>query len=49
MNKKKAEFEFDKNGNWIKKTTYDLAVEDGKPVYRPVAIVQKKITYFESK
>ena len=49
VDKKKAEFEFDEKGNWIKKTRYDLAVEDGKLVFKPVIIVQRKISYYDSK
>lgn len=49
IDKKKAEFEFDEKGNWIKKTHYDLTVEDGKPVFKPALIVQRKITYRDSK
>ena len=49
LDKKKAEFELDANGNWVKKTRYDLAIENGKPVFKPTIIVHRKITYYDSK
>jgi hypothetical protein len=49
IDKKKAEFEFDKKGNWIKKTHYDLHIVDGKPVLKPAVIIQRKIIYYDPK
>jgi len=41
IEKKKSEFELDKNGNWIKKTVSELTSEDGKLVYKPVKAVNR--------
>lgn len=49
IGKKKAEFEFDSKGNWTKRTKFEMAVLDGKLVYQPVEMTNRKITYFETK
>lgn len=49
IGKRKSEFEFDAKGNWIKETRYELAEIDGKLVYQPVKMINRKITYFDTK
>jgi hypothetical protein len=49
IDKKKSEFEFDAKGNWIKETRYELAEIDGKLIYQPVKMINRKITYFDTK
>lgn len=46
---KKSEFEFDAKGNWVKETRYELAESGGKLAYQPVKVINRKITYFETK
>lgn len=49
ISKKKTEFEFDAKGNWIKETRYNLSVTEGKLIYQPVKMINRKITYFDTK
>jgi hypothetical protein len=49
IGKKKSEFEFDEQGNWIKHTKYEPSFEGKKLVYKPVTIVNRKIFYFGKK
>lgn len=49
ISKKKYEFEFDKNGNWIKKIISNLTAKNGKMVYIPEKAVNRTIRYFEKK
>lgn len=39
-------YEFDKQGNWVKKTTSLEAVENGKSVFKPMYVLFRTITYF---
>jgi hypothetical protein len=49
IGKKQSEFQFDKQGNWIKQTKYEPSLEGANLVYKPVAIVNRKIVYFDKK
>jgi hypothetical protein len=49
VNKKKSEFEFDERGNWITQIKYELSLENDKVVYKPVARINRKIIYFDTK
>lgn len=49
IGKKKSEFEFDEKGNWIKQTKFESVIKEGKLVYKPVMIIDRKISYFETK
>ncbi len=49
INKKMSEYEFDKQGNWTKQTRFEPAMEEGKLIYKPVTIISRKITYFDTK
>jgi hypothetical protein len=37
---------FDEKGNWTKKTTSKLVVENGKEVYKPLYVDYQTITYY---
>lgn len=49
VGKKKIEYELDNRGSWVKATKFDLVSEDGKVFYKPLVIVNRKITYFDTK
>lgn len=49
LNKKKSEFEFDSKGNWIKETRFELVEINGKLIYQPIKMINRKITYFDTK
>jgi hypothetical protein len=38
--------EFDKQGNWTKRTTLKAVVKDGKEIFEPAWTTFRKITYF---
>jgi hypothetical protein len=38
--------EFDKQGNWTKRTTLKAVVKDGKEIFEPAWTTYRKITYF---
>lgn len=45
--KYKYAYEFDKNGNWIKKITSKEVTEDGKTFFKPLYINYRTIGYYE--
>lgn len=49
INQKQSEFQFDRQGNWIKQTKYEPSLERESLVYKPVAVVNRKIIYFDKK
>ena len=40
-------YEFDKNGNWIKKITSKEVTENGKTFFKPLYIYYRTISYYE--
>ncbi|HEX8636131.1 MAG TPA: hypothetical protein VF703_18565 [Pyrinomonadaceae bacterium] len=49
IGKKQSEFQFDGQGNWIKQTKYEPSLVGENLVYKPVAVVNRKIIYFDKK
>jgi hypothetical protein len=49
IGKKQSEFQFDKQGNWIKQTKYEPSLKGENLVYQPMAVVNRKIIYFDKK
>ena len=49
IEKKKIEYELDNLGSWTKATKFELVAEGGKVFYKPVTIINRKITYFDTK
>ena len=39
-------YEFDKQGNWIKKSASREVIENGKAVFKPFSVLFRSITYF---
>ena len=40
-------YEFDKKGNWIKKTTSKEVTEEGKTFFKPLYIYYRTLSYYE--
>lgn len=49
IGKRKYEYEFDKQGNWIKKSDLALKEKDGKSDWKLMNVVYRKIEYFDTK
>ena len=45
--KYKYVYEFDKKGNWIKKTTSNEVTEEGKTFFKPLYVNYRIISYYE--
>ncbi len=49
ISKRKYEYEFDNQGNWKKKSDYELREKDGKSDWKLMNVVYRKIEYYDSK
>ncbi|HEX8636459.1 MAG TPA: hypothetical protein VF692_00240 [Pyrinomonadaceae bacterium] len=49
LGKRKLEYEFDKQGNWIKQSHYSWEEENGKFDWKLMRIEYRKINYYDSK
>lgn len=49
VGKRKYEYEFDKQGNWIKKSDFAWKEKDGKSDWKLMNVVYRKIVYFDTK
>ncbi len=49
IGKRKYEYEFDKQGNWIKKSDFSWEEKDGKSDWKLMNVVYRKIEYFDTK
>ncbi len=49
IDKRKYEYEFDSQGNWIKKSDFKLIEKDGKSDWKLMNTVYRKIEYFDTK
>ncbi len=49
IEKRKYEYEYDNNGNWIKKNIYEWTFRDGDKPYTLIQTMQRTITYLNSK
>lgn len=45
--KRSYAYEFDRKGNWIKKTTSNEATENGKTFFKPLYVYYRTISYYE--
>lgn len=49
IGKRKYEYEFDSQGNWKKKSDFELREKDGKSDWKLMNVVYRKIEYYDSK
>lgn len=49
VSKRKYEYEFDSQGNWQKKSDFELREKDGKSDWKLMNVVYRKIEYYNSK
>ncbi len=49
INERKYEYEFDSQGNWIKKSDFELREKDGKSDWKLMNVVYRKIDYYDTK
>ncbi len=49
LSKRKYEYEFDSQGNWTKKSDFELREKEGKSDWKLMNVVYRKIEYYSSK
>ena len=49
LSKRKYEYEFDSQGNWTKKSDFELREKEGKSDWKLMNVVYRKIEYYNSK
>ena len=49
LGKRKFEYEFDNQGNWIKRSDFALKEEKGKSDWKLMNVAYRKIEYFDNK